>query len=322
MPLREPGVRLPDDQDPANLIVGTLRVPVWVGRVPRATWIFLALAALDAASRITRGLQVADLPPTTIAIELLGIVSGVALVLLPAAVLRGGRAPGRLDPALLQGAIALAAAELVGQLGPGVARAAIGLQNDDPNSNILQSLAIQVPFLLLTGFGLLRLGLALVPPGGPRRPFRRAILTFGATTVALTLVANRGVFDGIGAGSGSELLVPYNLLITAANIAIIGLWTWLASIAVRRDDRPWQLIAMGSLAIVLADAIRPLGYLIGSAQAFAYDVDTILTLVALAAGAVLAVGSVALAAGFASGLEPMTEATSESLAGGLGPVPR
>ncbi|MGH2465515.1 MAG: hypothetical protein ACRDGI_08645, partial [Candidatus Limnocylindrales bacterium] len=114
----EPRAILPDDADAADLIVGTPRLPGWVGRVPRVAWLFLVLALLDGTSRIIHGLQFPDLPLTTMAAVLLGTVTGVGLVLLPAALLLGGRASGRSHAGLLQGAIALAAAELVRQFGP------------------------------------------------------------------------------------------------------------------------------------------------------------------------------------------------------------
>ena len=116
--------------DPRDLIVGTIRPPDWLGRIPTFAWLFVALAAIGGAYRIWQVLRSGPdgISPTSLVFVLLSVVSGAATVLMPAAMLVGRRGLGRrgLGRAaswLLQGGIALAAAELLRLFGRDVVNA-------------------------------------------------------------------------------------------------------------------------------------------------------------------------------------------------------
>ena len=109
---RRPG-RVDDSDDPRNLIVGTMHPPAWLGRVPAPAWVFVGLAALDVAFRTWDQTKSFEMSGTNIASLLESVVIGAAAMLLPAAMIVGRRGNGRAGSWLLQGGIALAAAELL-----------------------------------------------------------------------------------------------------------------------------------------------------------------------------------------------------------------
>ena len=99
--------------------------------------------------------------PTILAFVLLTVVTGAATVLLPAAVVVGCRGLGRGGRWLLQGAVALAAAELFGLVAQDVLTAVAGPPTFDPDGGVplasdfvVRQIAVQGSILVLRMFGL------------------------------------------------------------------------------------------------------------------------------------------------------------------------
>lgn len=305
--------------DPRDLIVGTIRPPDWLGRIPTFAWLFVALAAIGGAYRIWQVLRSGPdgISPTSLVFVLLSVVSGAATVLMPAAMLVGRRGLGRrgLGRAaswLLQGGIALAAAELLRLFGRDVVNAIAGPPSIDAeissaiSSHVVQSLAILVPVALLRMFGLAKIGLGLGAIAAPSRSVGRAVFAVLAGSLAVVLVGDGLTIQTFAAASATDtLLLAYNLLVLVTALVVLGLWAWVASIAARRDGRPWRSIVVGAVAVVLGNALGAAGLLVALVQAGAGDAPTTLTWTTLVAAAVGAFGAAVLVVGFARGFEPI-----------------
>jgi hypothetical protein len=300
--------------DPRDLIVGTIRPPDWLGRIPTLAWLFVALAAIGVAYRIWQVFRSGPdgISPTSLVFVLLSVVSGAATVLMPAAMLVGRRGLGRAGSWLLQGGIALAAAELLRLFGRDVVNAIAGPLSIDAeissaiSSHVVQSLAILVPVALLWMFGLAKIGLGLGAIAAPSRSVGRAVFAVLAGSLAVVLVGDGLTIQTFAAASATDtLLLAYNLLVLVTVLVVLGLWAWVASIAARRDGRPWRSIVVGAVAIVLANGLGAAGLLVALVQAGADNAPTIMTWTTLAAAAVGAFGATVLVVGFARGFEPI-----------------
>ncbi len=115
-PRGEPRERTEVSDDPNDLIVGTIRPPAWLGRIPTLfgqvirripslAWPFVGLAIADVLARLYDRLGPAldGISAIGLLSLLLDVVEGAATVLLPAALLVGGRRAGRAAPWLLLG---------------------------------------------------------------------------------------------------------------------------------------------------------------------------------------------------------------------------
>jgi hypothetical protein len=302
---RRPG-RVDDSGDPGDLIVGTLHLPAWSGRVPAPAWVFVGLAALDVAFRTWDQIRSFEMSGTNIASLLESVVVGAAAMLLPAAMIIGRRANGRAGSWLLQGGIALATAELVRLFGRDVLNALAG----PPSSDVIaleivaRGLAVQVPLVALQGAGLVQIGLGLAALAAPGRPLGRLVFTAVAAALALVLVDDLLTIQTFaGQAAPDTLLLAYNELGLVAGLAVLALWAWLGSIGARRAGRTWRLVTIGALAIVLGFGIRAFGDLFGLSQALTDNELTILIWFGLAASAAAALGASVLLVAFASGFD-------------------
>lgn len=300
--------------DPSNVIVGTIQPPEWLGRIPTLAWLFVALAAIGVAYLVWQAFRSGPdgISPTSLVLVLLSIVSAAATVLLPAAMLVGRRRLGRPVSWLLQGGIALAAAELLRVFGRDVVNAVAGSSSIDIeisaaiSSRVVQSLAILVPVALLRMFGLARIGFGLGAIAAPSRSLGRAAFAVLAGSLAVVLVGDGLEIQVFRAESATDtLLLTYNLLVLVTVLVVLGLWAWVASIGARRDGAPWRSIVVGAAAVVLANGIGAAGSLIALLQAGTDNAPTILIWTVLAAATVGAVGAAVLVVGFARGFEPI-----------------
>ena len=320
--------------DPKDLIVGTIRPPSWLERIPAPAWLFVGLAVFDAAYRIWQGpfLGRDDFSLSNAASFILSVVAGAATVLLPAAVLVGRRRNGLAESRLLQGAVALAAAELVGLVGRDVVDLVAGpssLELETPagmSDFVARVAVIQIPVLLLRIFGLARIGLGLRAISAPSRPPARIVLVIVAGSFAATLLGLGWSIQTFQAQAAAyPLLLTYNLLVVALGLVVFGLWAWIASVAARRESPAWRWMVLGSLAIVLALGLAHLGSILAFIQGGTENAQTILTWFGLAASAVDTLGAVFLVVGFARGLETNRPGESEAppdAASDSGPIGR
>ena len=240
--------------DPSNLIVGTIRPPDWLGRIPTLAWLFVALAAIGVAYPIWQAFRSGPdgISPTSLVFVLLSVVSGAATVLLPAAMLVGRRRLGSAGSWLLQGGIALAAAELLRLFGRDVVNGIAGPLSIDadissadlvPWSSRSRSL---VPVALLRMFGLARIGFGLGAIAAPSRSLGRVAFAVLAVSLAVVLVGDGLEIQVSKAESATDtLLLTYNVLVLVTVLVVLGLWAWVASIAARRDGAPWRSIVVG-----------------------------------------------------------------------------
>jgi hypothetical protein len=300
--------------DPRDLIVGTIRPPDLLGRIPTLAWLFVALAAIGVAYPIWQAFRSGPdgISPTSLAFVLLSVVSGAATVLLPAAMLVGRRRLGSAGSWLLQGGIALAAAELLWLFGRDVVNGIAGSSSIDAeiasaiSSHVVQSLAILVPVALLRMFGLAKIGLGLGAIAAPSRSLGRVAFAVLAASLAVVLVGDGLEIQVSKAQSATDtLLLTYNLLVLVTVLVVLGLWAWVASIAARRDGAPWRSIVVGSVAVVLGNGLGATGLLVALLQAGTDNAPTILIWTVLAAATVGAVGAAVLLVGFAQGFEPI-----------------
>lgn len=300
--------------DPSDLIVGTIRPPDWLGPIPTLAWLFVALAAAGVAYLIWQAFRSGPdgISPTSLVFVLLSVVSCAATVLLPAAMLVGHRGLGRAGSWLLQGGIALAAAELLRLFGRDVVNAIAGPPSIDADissaisSHVVQSLAILVPVALLRMFGLAKIGLGLGAIAAPSRSLGRVAFAVLAVLLAVVLVGDVLEIQVFKAESATDtLLLMYNVLVVVTVLVVLGLWAWVASIAARRDGAPWRPIVVGAVAVVLGNGLGAAGSLVALLQAGTDNAPTILTRTVLAAATVGAVGAAVLLVGFARGFEPI-----------------
>ncbi len=304
-----------------DLIVGTIRPPGWIARIPTLAWFFAGLAALDAGYRIWRQLPIRldDSSPSNLLFLSSSIVAGAATALLPAAVLVGRRSAGRAELWLFQGAVALAIAEQLGLFGREVVQAVAGqpsLGVDEPtglSDYLVRELVVQVPRLVLQAFGLAKIGLGLgaIPAAG--RSLGRVVFAALAGSLAVAVVGIVLTIEVFRAQSPDDtLLLAYDLLIVGLGVAVLALWAWVASIAARRVGRPWGWILLGALMIVLGRAVADLGLLLAFSQAASGDnANTIITSFGLVSAGLSALGAVLLVFGFGWGIEPVDEADLE-----------
>ncbi len=303
---RRPG-RVDESDDPRNLIVGTLHLPAWPARVPAPAWLFVGLAVLDVGFRTWNRIQSFELSGTDIAGLLESVVVGAAAMLLPAAMIIGRRANGRAGSWLLQGGIALAAAELVRLFGRDVLDALAGPPSNDGAialEIVARGLAVQVPLVALQVAGLVQIGLGLVALAAPGRPLGRLVFMAVAGALALVLVDDLLTIQTFaGQAAPDTLLLAYNVLGLVAGLAVLALWVWLGLIGARRAGRTWRLVTIGALAIVFGFGIRAFGDLFGLSQALTDNELTILIWFGLAASAAAALGASVLLVAFASGFD-------------------
>ena len=300
--------------DPSDLIVGTIRPPDWLGRIPTLARLFVALAAAGVAYLIWQAFRSGPdgISPTSLVFVLLSVVSSAATVLLPAAMLVGRRGLGRAGSWLLQGGIALATAELLRLFGRDIVNAIAGPPSIDADissaisSHVVQSLAILVPVAFLRMFGLGKIGLGLGAIAAPSRSLGRVAFAVLAVLLAVVLVGDVLEIQVFKAESATDtLLLMYNVLVVVTVLVVLGLWAWVASIAARRDGAPWRAIVVGAVAVVLGNAIGAAGSLVALLQSGTDNAPTILTWTVLAAATVGAVGAAVLLVGFARGFEPI-----------------
>lgn len=310
--------------DPGDLIVGTIRPPSWLGRIPALGWVLIALAVLDGAYRIWDAPWTAlGISPTNLASLVLSVVSGAAFVLLPAAILLGRHGPGRTGSWLLQGAVALAAAELLGLVGRNVLDIFSGPDLSGSGlfgapDLLVRSMVVEVTVVVLRIFGLSRIGFSLRAIAAPTRPFGRILYAAPAAALAVLLFGDLltiQVSQAAPATVAEAILLGYNLLILVAGAVVLVLWAWIASLAYRQDGRTWRWIMFGAGAIALASMVVAIGWIVAFQRADTDEAQTILTWFGLAAGAIRTLGVVFLALGLARGFE------SIAAVGGSEPAP-
>jgi hypothetical protein len=297
--------------DPGDLIVGTIRAPSWMGRIPTVVWVFIALAVLDGAYRIWHDAPWSPgvLSLTHLTSLVLSVVGGVAFVSLPAAILLGPRGGGRSGLWLFQGALALAGAEMLGLVGRDVfavfAHPDLDISAAAPDS-LIRSMAVEITVVLLRIFGLSRIGFGLRAIAGPGRPFGRILYAAPAAALSVLLFADLltiQVSQAAPATGRDAVVLGYNLLILVAGAVALVLWAWIASLAYRQDGQTWRLIMVGAGAIALASVIIAAGWIVAFVRADTDGAQTILTWFGLAAGAVQTLGAVSLVLGLARGFE-------------------
>jgi hypothetical protein len=305
--------------DPGDLIVGTMRPPSWLGRIPTVVWVFMALAVLDGAYRIWHG----PFSLTEVASLALSVVGGAALVLLPAATLLAPRGGGRTGSWLFQGALALAGAEVLGLVGQDVlevfAHPDLDISAAAPDP-LIRSMAVEISVVFLRIFGLSRIGFALRAIAGPARPFGRILYAAPAAALAVLLFADLltiQVSQAAPATGRDAVVLGYNLLILVAGAVVLVLWAWIASLAHRQDGQTWRLIMLGAGAIALASVIIAIGWILAFLRAD--GAPTILTWFGLAASAVQTLGALCLVLGFARGFESSGAVAGSGAAPGDGP---
>lgn len=288
--------------DPGDVIVGTIRLPSWMGRIPRVVWVFIALAILDSAYRIWQG----PISLTDATSLVLSVIGGAAFVLLPAAILLGPGGGGRTSW-IFQGALALAGAEVLGLVGRDIldvfAHPDLDISATAPDA-LLRSMVVEISVALLRIFGLSRIGFGLRAIPGPARPFGRILYAAPAAALAVLLFADLltiQVSQAAPATGRDAVVLGYNLLILVAGAVTLVLWAWIASLAYRQDGQTWRLIMIGAGGIALASVIIAIGWIVAFLRS---DwAPTILTWFGLTASAVRALGAVSLVLGLGRGFE-------------------
>lgn len=317
-PDARPREQLEPVADPSELIVGTIGAPPWLETISTRAWLFIVLAALDVAYRVLREApwSAVDVPPTAVAGLALSVVGGAATVLLPVAILVGRLSFDRAGSWLLQGAVALAAAELLRLAGRGVLDFIVGPASFDSSvfgaeDLLVRSVVITVPAMVLEIFGIARIGLGLRMIAVPTRMFSRIQFAAPAAALAVLLLADLLTIQVTQAQPGSladALALAYNLLILVAGAVVFVLWAWIATLAYRHDARPWRWIMVGAGAIAIGTVIRAVGWIAGVQWVGPDDAQSILTWFGLAATAAEALGAVLLVVGLARGFEPIDAA--------------
>lgn len=318
--------------DPDDLIVGTIRPPSWLGRIPALAWLFIALAVLDGVWRV--GAYPIWVGPTGLASLGFSVVSGVAAVLLPAAILLGRPRLGQAGSWLLQGALALAVAELLGHVGRDFLDMVAGPDVSGSGlfgtpGSLVRTMATEVTVVVLRILGLARIGLGLRAIAVPTRPFGRILFAAPAAALAVLLLADLltiQVSQAAPATVADAIQLGYNLLILVGGAVVLVLWAWIASLAYRQDGRTWRSIMIGALAIALGSVVIAIGWIVALQRADTDDAQTILTWFGVAASAVGALGAALLLVGFGRGFEPLAAAdaseTAPDDASDVGPATR
>jgi hypothetical protein len=313
--------------DPGDLIVGTIRLPSWMRRIPTVVWVFVALAVLDGAYRIWHDAPWSPgmLSLTHLTSLVLSVIGGAAFVLLPAAILFGTRGGGRTGSWLFQGAFALAGAEVLGLVGREIldvfAHPDLDISAAAPDS-LLRSMVVEITVALLRIFGLSRIGFGLRAIAGPGRPFGRILYAAPAAALSVLLFADLltiQVSQAAPATGRDAIVLGYNLLILVAGAVVLVLWAWIASLAYRQDGQTWRLITVGAGAIALESVIIAIGWIVAFVRADTDGAQTILTWFGLAANAVGTIGAVLLVLGFARGFESSSVKEGSEAPSGDGP---
>lgn len=332
-PEEDPQEEIRPAPDPTDLIVGTIRPPTWLATIPAGAWLFVALAAIDVAYRVGRDAPRSpdEVSLINVAGLLLSLVGGAAIVLLPGAILLGRERLGKAGSTLLQGGIALAAAELLRLVGNDVLNTVVGPVSYEPGlfgapDLLVRIIAIEVPVILLRLFGLARIGLGLRAIAAPSRPFGRILYAAPAAALAVLLAADLLTIQISQAGpstASDALGFAYNLLILVGEAVVFVLWAWIASLAYRQNGRTWRWIMRGALAIAVASVVTAIGWIVAVQQADPDDAQQILTWFGLAASAVGALGAPFLVVAFLGGFDSHRTGTKPGAAPGdaQGPDP-
>jgi hypothetical protein len=298
-----------DADDARDLIVRTMSAPGWLRRIPTAVWVVIAFVAFDVAYQVWahRTSDLSSISPRTLLSLGAAVVGGAATVLLPAAVMVGCKDLGRSRSWLLQGAIALAAAELIGLVGRDVLEA-IGWPSpsESPMDDfIFRLLVVQVPVLLLQAFGVVRIGLGLGSIAAPSRRVAWPWIVAVVGSFAALLVVDVRTVTGFSttAGESSTLLVAYDAFVMVGNAILLGLWAWIVTIGARRRGPPWTWIAVAGLLVILGSAGWSLGTIV-AVQVGGDNAVEILNWFALAGTVSSALGVFLLALAFAHGFTP------------------
>lgn len=254
--------------DRSDLIVGTMRPPAWVSRVPLLAWLLLAAATVDVWLRLAGptaplvlGSQTDALPLT-----LAATVLAVSALLVPVAVLLGP-ATGEVRRVLLFGALALALGEVlqvVDQVGP--IFGALPGPDDATQPDALTTagaviralLVVAAPGGILAG---LRWAREPIDAGRPS-PAARLILLAGllAAAVQIVILVTQVIptFAGLGVPALLLFVVP-----AVASVAGGLLWIGIAATAVGvadavGDRRDWRRLARGT-GILAAGQVAAVG---------------------------------------------------------------
>src|SRR3954471_18653512 len=171
----------PVTPDPSDLIVGTMRPPAWIGRVPQFVWLFGALAVVDVIVRLTFFGGYGPMSVIDAASVALTLVQPVVVVVLPAAVLLG-RHPSPGGRALLFGALLLMLAEYV-FLGAQVLDRALGADNAGAGIDAFAVVRFVAAILALAGVAFLATGVRLSVLASPTSAVRRASFLLVASAV-------------------------------------------------------------------------------------------------------------------------------------------
>jgi hypothetical protein len=336
-PRDEPRDGVDTTDDPNDLIVGTIHPPVWLGRIP--TLVRLAIGRIPTPAWPFVGLAIADilvrfydrLRSTADGISAIGdvsllavVVGGAATVLLPAALLRGGRGSVSAVPRLVLGASALVGAEMVRLFGEGVLAVIIGPRSLDESFTdpFLRSSVIWGLATLLELFGLTSIAFGLCEVARATRRLGLRLFAGLASVVALAIVVAGLSIEGFLILPGQRTLVFFNVAIIISGLLRLGLWVSIAATASRREGRPWSMVLVGGLAFVLASAVGSIGWLIWLWLWPGWTQDPLswLTGTGLISSTATAVGAVALCVGFALVVrgagddQETTEAPSDGLA--------
>ena len=303
--------------DPHDEIVGTITLPSfaapsWLDRISAGAWLFIGLAAFDAVVQIRDEFLREPGEPTStgLVFRLASIVLGSATVLLPAAVLIGRWGVGRAESWLLQGTIALAAAELVRLIGPGVVSTLAGPPSTDGESTIfgiaVRSLVVVIPTLILILLGLAKIGLGLGALDAIVGQRNRGVVVVCVASLVVFGLGEVVLFWGLMAAiPGDAVRLGIALIILLVGLMILGSWSWIATISARRTGSQWPIVTMGSLAIVVSFAFTAARTL--AAEGGLDGPAAVRTASALADVALHALGVVLLVVGFARGFEPIDD---------------
>jgi hypothetical protein len=298
--------------DRSDLIVGTMRPPAWVTRIPPLAWPFLVLAVVGGWLRVLGPGSpfLLDSQTTMLPVGVAGLVIGIASLLLPVAVLVGPTR-GESRRALLFGAVALALGEVLSLLG------AVGALFV-PAGGLLE------PDAMTVAGGLLRALFSIAAPAGVLAGLRwsgeairgsgwtgaaRTLLGLGMAAAIVQLLAF--VMSWAGTPFDTVLLVAFGTVAVAGAVGVL-IWTVVAATALttvatapdradwRRLARATVLVAVGQLAGIAVGAIAVVAVPDASSQPLwsgAYAV----------AFAVEAVGMLLLVRALATGPRPVAE---------------
>jgi hypothetical protein len=320
--------------DLSDLVVGTMRPPAWVGRVPRVAWLFVALAIADVAFRVTSLGFNANGDAVSVGLGVVALGQPAAVVLLPAAVaLRRARDRGsRAARLLFLGTVLLAIAELI-RVGADAAAPLISPVERDASFDPTAKLAIDGAVALASHLVALG-GIALVAFGvrastAARTRSSRHVLPIAILgIVTLTAFSDLSTLAAYAASATSDLdvfLSPTALFATGVAIAERFGWGIVAALAVfarsrarasRSGARGWAPMAVGTILIAISTTWAVAGTAVFVA-AFGVPVgpgDQQLRDVYFAIGhavsAARLAGLVLVAVGLALGLEASTDGDS------------